>query len=85
MGIYIVPKVVAKTLTNESKHDIINVPKLSLVKRLILRDAKCLAKQVNDFQALRLLNTKIVFSHIHIRMANNTLDRLEVYAQRLHL
>lgn len=31
LGIYIVPKVVAKTLTNESKHDIINVPKLSLV------------------------------------------------------
>ena len=50
-----------------------------------LTDTKGLVKSLCSFLADRALDMKIMFCHVGVRMANNRLDGLDIYAQCLHL
>ena len=46
---------------------------------------KCIIKNSNRIQSDRILNMQVVFGHIYISMADQTLDSSQVDAQGLHL
>lgn len=46
---------------------------------------ECVIKHFDRIQPDRILNMQVMFGHIHIGMANQTLDCSEINTQRLHL